>query len=604
MRYLDVKPWEANHPLNGKPCPVTGRIPYIEETWKVNKPDYRLLTGILEPGVVVSLPVGYTKIQDTHVFFKILSNICKSPHLNRDNFVLIEDYSFHSGSDYEGRLTYIKRMVDEINPAGIVFFTHNVSWRLSIRMAKVLGGQPFPIMLAGSYREALHIASEILGRPVSGMQKKFTDDKYENGLFSFNVTQYNSHAMIADYSGRIQIQDISAIIELCQRLPENPKLAANFFVIHDLTQLASASVMMTFKLLSAVISDHCNGQDAPAWIVTKSQFVKACLFLLSRFTPNERVVRVFSTRDEALKEFDKFSEISIPEASEMRIQMAALNLLDNIAWDKTGYYELETEADPLLKPLALVLGALKQDFDYSIQIRQTEADKLELTHRRLIRLSMEIEESLHNSEVDRKRAEALSKDNLNIAEEITQSQKEVFLVLADYVDDRAGLRFGYTRTLAGFIKKLSGIIGYSPEDQQRLHDATLLFHVGYIGVADDMSIDEHEKKRAHCTLGSDVLGRIYSVMMQFGARIARSHHEKWDGTGIPDAIAGESIPLEARLVHLAEFILAQDSESLDSALLREAAVSLDPGMVVTIRSNLLKIFEWKKEINQQLEQDV
>jgi HD-GYP domain-containing protein (c-di-GMP phosphodiesterase class II) len=603
MRYLDVKPWEANHPLNGKPCPVTGRMVYIEDPWKVNRPDYRLRTGILEPGVVLSLPVGYTKIQDTHTFFKNLMNICKSPHLNRDNFVLIEDYSFHSGSDYEGRMSYIKRMIDEINPAGVVFITQSVNWRLSIRMAKILGGHAFPITYAGSYRESLNIASEILGRPISGMLTKFTDDKYDNGLFSFTVKQHNPNAMIADYSGRIQTKDISPVIELCQRLPENPKLASNYSVIHDLTSLASTSIMMTIKLLSAVISDQCNGHHAPVWIITKSSFVKTCLFLLSRFPSNEKVIRIFSTRNEALTEFDKLSEVSIPEASELRIQTAALNLLDNITWDKPGYYELEAVTDPLLKPLALVLGALKQDFDYHIQIRQSEADKLELTHRRLIRLSMEIEESLHNSEVDRKKAEALSKENLNIAHEITQSQKEVFLVLADYVDERAGYRFGYTRALAGFVKKLSGMIGYSPEDQERLHDATLLFHVGYIGVADDYSIDEEEKKRAHCILGSEVLGKIYAVMMQFGGRIAKSHHEKWNGTGIPDAIAGESIPQEARLVYLAEFILAQEPESLDNSLLREAAVSLDPGMVVTVRSNLLKILEWKKEISQQLKQD-
>jgi hypothetical protein len=600
MHYLDVKPWEANHPLNGKPCPVTGRMAYIEESWKVNRLDYRLRTGILEPGVILSLPVGYTKIQDTHAFFKNLSNICKSPHLNRDNFVLIEDYSFHSGSDYEGRLTYIKRMVDEINPAGVVFFTQTVNWRLSVRMARILGGHPFPIMLAGSYREALNIASEILGRPISGMLTKFTSDKYDNGLFSFNVKQHNPHAMIADYNGRIQAQDIGAIIELCQHLPENPKLAPNYSVIHDLTQLAPISTMMMFKLLSTVISDHCNGKQAPVWVITKSSFVKMCLFLLSRFPSGEKVVRFFPSRDEALKEFDKLSEVIIPDALELRIQTAALNLLDNIIWDKPGYYELEVVTDPLLKPLALVLGALKQDFDYYIQIRQTEVDKLELTHRRLIRLSMEIEESLHNSEVDRKKAEALSKDNLAIAQEITQSQKEVFLVLADYVDERACLQFGYTRMLAGFVKRLSGLIGYSPDDQGRLHDATLLFHVGYIGVADDNSIDDEGKKRAHCILGSDVLGKIYAVMMQFGARIARSHHEKWDGTGIPDGLTGESIPQEARLVHLAEFILAQEPESLDNALLRDAAVTLDPGMVVTIRSNLLKILEWKKEVSSLL----
>lgn len=107
MRRLEINHWEANHPLNGKHCPITGRMVHIEPEWMVQRPDFRLRVGVLEPGVILSLPVGYTAIKDTNNFFDILTHICKCPHLDTSNFVLIEDYSFHTGSDYEGRVSYI-----------------------------------------------------------------------------------------------------------------------------------------------------------------------------------------------------------------------------------------------------------------------------------------------------------------------------------------------------------------------------------------------------------------------------------------------------------------------------------------------------------------
>jgi hypothetical protein len=131
--------WELNHPLCGHPCPVTGIIPRVDEQWTVIRPDYRLRTGVLEPGIILSLPVGHTAIADTDRFFENLKLIIESGRVDRDNFVLIEDYTFHTGSDYEGRIRYIERMIDEIHPQGIVFFTRSYYWRLNIRLGGAFG---------------------------------------------------------------------------------------------------------------------------------------------------------------------------------------------------------------------------------------------------------------------------------------------------------------------------------------------------------------------------------------------------------------------------------------------------------------------------------
>jgi putative two-component system response regulator len=81
--------------------------------------------------------------------------------------------------------------------------------------------------------------------------------------------------------------------------------------------------------------------------------------------------------------------------------------------------------------------------------------------------------------------------------------------------------------------------------------------------------------------------------MDRAARIARSHHEHWDGSGYPDGLAGEAIPLEARITAAADILDAliatrcyKQSWTYDAALqevLALAGTHLDPGVVQALR---------------------
>ena len=65
-----------------------------------------------------------------------------------------------------------------------------------------------------------------------------------------------------------------------------------------------------------------------------------------------------------------------------------------------------------------------------------------------------------------------------------------------------------------------------------------------------LTADERSIMQGHTLAGEHILnGQGY---FSTARRIARSHHENWDGTGYPDALAGDAIPLEARIVHLAD----------------------------------------------------
>jgi putative two-component system response regulator len=58
--------------------------------------------------------------------------------------------------------------------------------------------------------------------------------------------------------------------------------------------------------------------------------------------------------------------------------------------------------------------------------------------------------------------------------------------------------------------------------------------------------------KTHAVLGARVLAGGESDLLRTAERVARTHHERWDGTGYPDGLAGHGIPIEGRLVHVAD----------------------------------------------------
>ncbi len=98
-----------------------------------------------------------------------------------------------------------------------------------------------------------------------------------------------------------------------------------------------------------------------------------------------------------------------------------------------------------------------------------------------------------------------------------------------------------------------------------LEQTASLHDIGKVGTPDAVLLkpgkltpEEFVEMQKHCTLGSDTLATVLkrhpeNQFLRMGVRVARSHHEKWDGSGYPDGLQRESIPLEARIVGLADF---------------------------------------------------
>ncbi|KQO12449.1 HD domain-containing phosphohydrolase [Paenibacillus sp. Leaf72] len=149
---------------------------------------------------------------------------------------------------------------------------------------------------------------------------------------------------------------------------------------------------------------------------------------------------------------------------------------------------------------------------------------------------------------------------LERTEELQKAKLEMLLLLGragEYRDDMTGR---HTLRVGRLAELIASRLGLSEEDADRIRKAAPLHDIGKIGIPDEILLKpgrfephEFEQMKAHTIIGSSILeGSTFSILKLAGI-IAKSHHEKWDGSGYPFGLKGEEIPLEARIVALADF---------------------------------------------------
>lgn len=152
-----------------------------------------------------------------------------------------------------------------------------------------------------------------------------------------------------------------------------------------------------------------------------------------------------------------------------------------------------------------------------------------------------------------------------------------FAKLTEYRDHCTGEHLErirrYTRMLARGLKKTDKYKNYITDDYiEDLSLSSVLHDIGKIGIEDSillkagkLSVDEFEVMKHHAQMGGEALKAIdneigYESFLTLGKEVASYHHERWDGSGYPDGLKGENIPLSARIVALADVYDALTSE--------------------------------------------
>lgn len=157
-------------------------------------------------------------------------------------------------------------------------------------------------------------------------------------------------------------------------------------------------------------------------------------------------------------------------------------------------------------------------------------------------------------------------------------------VLVDTIDYLIPEKSGHSKRVARYANLLSKAVGMSEEEQRGLYFASLLHDIGFLKLAREKSFKKFKVER-HVQAGYELLGSInfYKDLAPF----VLHHHESFDGSGYPDRLEGADIPLQSRIIAIAEtFDKLADSypnQTDYSASLKElkerSGKHLDPGLV-------------------------
>jgi Response regulator containing a CheY-like receiver domain and an HD-GYP domain len=130
--------------------------------------------------------------------------------------------------------------------------------------------------------------------------------------------------------------------------------------------------------------------------------------------------------------------------------------------------------------------------------------------------------------------------------------------VAEYRDDDTGQ---HIHRVAWLSARLARALNRPPDEVEELYVAAPLHDVGKVAVPDrillkrgSLTSAEHMIMRTHTTVGGQMLGGSSFPYVRTAATIALSHHERWDGTGYPQGLTGEDIPLPGRLVAVADVL--------------------------------------------------
>jgi cyclic di-GMP phosphodiesterase len=257
-------------------------------------------------------------------------------------------------------------------------------------------------------------------------------------------------------------------------------------------------------------------------------------------------------------------------------------------------------ADEGLAEKALSLGA----YGYIIKpFRPTEV--LIAVSNALRRRSLELENRVYREQLEAKvelRTEDLSQalTKLRLAEKgVRAARTETIKRLAiagEFRDEETGR---HVMQMSRYCEILARAVGVDDELTESIREAGSLHDLGKIAIPDHillkpgpLSPEERSVMETHAVIGHRMLSGSESPLLELGAEIALTHHEKLDGTGYPNGLIGESIPLSGRIAAIADVFdaLTTDRVYRPAFPLSEAADMIKKDSGLHFDPDLLALF--------------
>lgn len=246
--------------------------------------------------------------------------------------------------------------------------------------------------------------------------------------------------------------------------------------------------------------------------------------------------------------------------------------------------------DTALRHRALALGAV----DYVE--RPFDMEALQVRIRNALRIRQAQNRQSHFDEELERQVAARTAELINATDAIVHR----LAMVCEKADVNAATHIVRVGKMAHLLAKTAGL---GAERCFMIERAAPLHDVGMLSVSDDilrkagrLSDEELAQVRCHAQIGEDLLGNHHSALIQMAASIASNHHERWDGTGYPNGLQGESIPIEGRITAICDVFDAltskrpyKDPWSVQNAvdyLVAQAGHCFDPTLVAHFVAHL------------------
>ena len=152
---------------------------------------------------------------------------------------------------------------------------------------------------------------------------------------------------------------------------------------------------------------------------------------------------------------------------------------------------------------------------------------------------------------------AAALDNFRLHHSLAESYEEAIDMLGQVAEFKDSATGKHIRRIQEYTQRLALALGCPEEEAKVYAKASRLHDIGKVGIPDNilrkpgkLTAEEFAVMKRHTRIGDAVLSR--SVSLAVARVVAKSHHERWDGSGYPDGLAGEDIPYPARIVAVAD----------------------------------------------------
>ena len=263
----------------------------------------------------------------------------------------------------------------------------------------------------------------------------------------------------------------------------------------------------------------------------------------------------------------------VPSGAEALLQLRDvcpdLILLSSKLTDMDSFEVLRRiREDRLTKEIPVIM--MTEDQSQKAEAAVTMAGAFDIVRKPFVPIIVvkKVEQVLELEYLHRHLKQEVSRQTKLAEDRLASSQRlfeETVMALAKTIDAKDAYTRGHSQRVGRYARHIAYKLGWLEEEQRKIYFMGLLHDIGKIGVPesiinkpDKLTDEEYDKIKQHTVIGSQILELVAEFPeLTIGAR---AHHERFDGKGYPDGIAGQAIPIYARIIAVADSYDAMTSK--------------------------------------------